>query len=131
MEWTESGSAQRQGLRSQYCTTKVSNHCVSDKSSATEGAPVMKAVATPADSSAREAADGFVADEDAVTTREVGRRGLFRILRPPEPEWEAALASSDEVLHGCGVRAIVREMLWGVALPAEERPRRIGGICVG
>ena len=72
-------------------TTKLSNHCVSDKSSATDGAPVMKAVATLADSKAREAADGFVADEGAVATREVEGRGLFRVLRPQEPEWEAAV----------------------------------------
>ena len=61
-------------------TTKLSNHCVSDKSSATDGAPVMKPVATPADPSAKEAADGFVADEDAMATHEVGVL-FFRLAR--------------------------------------------------
>ena len=87
----------------------------------------MRAVATPAGSSAREAGDGSVAGGNSP-----GREaGLVSAIATPRTRMGGGGASHDEVLDGRGVWAIVRKMVRGVALPTEERPHRIDGICVG
>ena len=86
----------------------------------------MMAVPTPSGSSAREAGDGTVAGRQFIRKR----GGLVSGIANPRTRMGDGSASHDEVLDDCGVRAIVREMFRGVALPAEERPRRIDGICV-
>ena len=87
---------------------------------------MVRAVATPASSSAREAEDGSVAGGNSPG----GEAGLVSAIATPRTRMGGGGASHDEVLDDRGVRAIVRKMVRGVALPTEEHPRRIDGICV-